>query len=156
MLTFRQLARAIIDNGGRYLPADTNTGRITNLPAITHVVSTTSDFPDYFDAFDGFKHVVRPSWIRDSINRGRATNPRQYSPDPALFMSEVIVFCADLPQGDEEAIKGGVMAMGGNYADKLSKFVTHIVTLNFDSEACALVVKKNLKAKIVLPHWCVH
>lgn len=155
MLIAIQLSNIIVENGGKFISLNEKTGRISEqiMKQLTHIVASTSDFPDYLDAFDQFKHIVRPAWISDSLRKGKATNPRQYSPDPALFMSEVIVFCSDLPPGDEEAIKGGVMAMGGNYSEKLSKFVTHIVALRFDSEACALAVRKNLKAKIVLPHW---
>jgi twin BRCT domain len=138
-----------------YLPTNPE-GRIDDIRSLTHIISNTSDFPDYEFALDNFVHVVKPGWIEQSIAKGRQSNPRQFSPDPCLIMSDVVVCCADIPQGDAEAIAGGVLAMGGQYAEQLSKTVTHLVALNPDQNAkCKLAVQKNLKCDIVLPHWLV-
>ncbi len=85
--------------------------------------------------------------------RDKLANPRQYNPDPRLFLSDVVVCCADLPQGDADAIAGGVLAMGGLYTFKVTSQVTHMVALTMDSEKCAIVQSKKLNVKIVLPHW---
>lgn len=83
-------------------------------------------------------------------------NPRSYSPDPCLFMSDVIVTCAeDIPEGDKEAIIGGVVAMGAQYSGAVTKLVTHLIALGLDDPKCDLVRAKNLRCKIVLPHWLV-
>lgn len=68
-------------------------------------------------------------------------------------MSDVVICCADLPDGDKDAIIGGVLAMGGLYSPKVATMVTHIVALTMDSEKCAIVRNKKLDIKIVLPHW---
>jgi hypothetical protein len=85
--------------------------------------------------------------------RDKLANPRQYNPDPRLFLSDVVVCCADLPEGDADAIAGGVLAMGGLYTSKVTIQVTHIVALTMDSDKCAVVQSKKLNTKIVLPHW---
>ena len=120
---------------------------------VTHIISTTIDFPDYDAANDALKSVVKQDWVHASITKGRLANPRQYSPDPRLFFSGLIVCCADLPSGDSDAIIGGVLAMGGLYSSAVSRMVTHIVALTMDSEKCQTALAKNLKCKIVLPHW---
>ncbi len=120
---------------------------------ITHLISTTSDFPDYETAVGALKAVVKPDWVEASLMRGRLQNPRSYSPDPRLFFSGLVVCCADLPQGDMDAIVGGVCAMGGLHTSSISKMVTHVVALTMDPEKCQTVLAKNLKCKIVLPHW---
>lgn len=122
---------------------------------ITHIISATSDFPDYERAVDALKAVVKPDWVKASLLKGRLANPKQYSPDPRLFFTGLVVCCADLPSGDADAIIGGVLAMGGLYSSPVSKLVTHIVALTMDSAKCQTAVTKHLRCKIVLPHWYV-
>ena len=123
---------------------------------ITHIISSTSDFPNYERAIDALKAVVKPDWVKASLLKGRLANPKQHSPDPRLFFTGLVVCCADLPPGDEDAIIGGVLAMGGLYSSSVSKSVTHIVALTIDSEKCQTAVTRNLECKIVLPHWYVY
>jgi hypothetical protein len=80
-------------------------------------------------------------------------NPRQHNPDPRAFMSDMVVCCADIPEGDEDAIQGGVLAMGGTYTSKIATAVTHLVALTMDNDKCEAVQSRNLNIKIVLPHW---
>lgn len=98
---------------------------------------------------------MKPSWVEACIQKNKVSNPRQFSPDPCLFLSDVTVTCADIPEGDKEAIIGGVLAMGGQYSAPLTKMVTHVVALTLDNEKCEVALKKRLRCKIVLPHWYV-
>lgn len=148
-----KLLHDLTNHGADCIPLDSSTRRIQDFTKLTHIISTTIDFPDYEDAFLHMVHVVKPSWVSMSITKGKATNPRQYSPDPCLFMSEVNMTCADLPDGDKEAIQGGLLAMGGQFSAHLTKLVTHVVALTLDNEICQIAIKKNLDCKIVLPHW---
>lgn len=68
-------------------------------------------------------------------------------------MSDVTICCADIPEGDKEAIIGGVIAMGGQHSSALSKMVTHLVALTLDNDKCEVAVNKRLRCQIVLPHW---
>lgn len=150
--TILQLATLLEQNGAEEI---TSTAIAEPIPLqdITHIISTTTDFPDYEAANDALKSVVKPDWVKASILKGRLANPRQYSPDPRLFFSGLVVCCADLPSGDSDAIIGGVLAMGGLYSSPVSKMVTHIVALTMDSEKCQTAIAKNVKCKYVLPHW---
>ncbi|EON61339.1 hypothetical protein W97_00552 [Coniosporium apollinis CBS 100218] len=148
-----ELGRKLEANGAVFIPLDPETGHVQDLALLSHIVSTTSDFPDYHNAFDKFVHVVKPSWVDACIVKHKLANPRQYSPDPTLFLSDVTVTCADLPEGDKEGIAGAVLAMGGQYSPALSKMVTHVVALTVDNEKCEVALKKRLRCKIVLPHW---
>ena len=100
-------------------------------------------------------HVVKPSWIDHSLEKQKHANPRQYSPDPSFFMTDVVVTCADIPEGDKEAIAGGLLAFGGLYSDNINRQVTHIVALNMNNDKCNIAKAKSLRCKIVLPHWYV-
>jgi len=100
-----------------------------------------------------FVQVVRPAWVTASVATDKLAHPRRYSPDPNLFMSDVVATCADLPQGDKDAIAGGILAMGGNYSSKLTSQVTHIVALTMDNDKVEQVKRNNLNMTVVLPHW---
>ena len=97
--------------------------------------------------------MVKPDWVEASILKGRLSNPRQYNPDPRMFFSGLVVSCADLPSGDSDAIIGGSLAMGGLYSSPVTKQVTHLVALSMESDKCQVALAKNLKCKILLPHW---
>jgi hypothetical protein len=98
--------------------------------------------------------VVKLEWVRDSIRKGKLATPRQYSPDPKYFLSDVVLCCSDnVPIGDQEAIIGGVTALGGAYSKHLTKQVTHIVAIDMDGDKCSMVKSRSLDIKIVLPHW---
>ncbi|KAF2691206.1 hypothetical protein K458DRAFT_288583 [Lentithecium fluviatile CBS 122367] len=148
-----QLAEDIAAGGGTVVPFDDSTGRIEKLNNIDFIISATTDFPDYYRALDLMKDVVKPTWVDACIQTGKSKNPRAFSPDPALFMSDVIVCCGDIPEGDQEAIAGGVLAMGGQFSALLTKMVTHLIALDMDEDKCQMAVRKHLPLKIVLPHW---
>ncbi|KAH7095394.1 BRCT domain-containing protein [Paraphoma chrysanthemicola] len=148
-----KLREQIAAERGTIVPFDASVGRIDRLEEITYIVSETSDFPDYHRALDLMIHVVRPAWISASLKINKLKNPRTYSPDPALFMSDVVICCGDIPSGDKEAIEGGVLAMGGQVAPSLSKQVTHLIALDLSEERCQLAISKRLQLMIVLPHW---
>ncbi|KAK3725115.1 regulator of Ty1 Transposition [Vermiconidia calcicola] len=147
------LVDAVDAQGGRYVQLRQNDQQIEDLQELTHIVSTHIDFPQYNAALENGIHIVKPSWIISSVNKGKPAQPRQHSPDPSQYFHEVVITCADLPEGDQDAIVAGVIALGGQYSSPLSKLVTHIVTLDLDNEKCRIAKEKGLKCKIMLPHW---
>ncbi|KAL5393260.1 hypothetical protein DPSP01_000089 [Paraphaeosphaeria sporulosa] len=149
-----EISDSIEECGGKVKPFDIDVGRIQGLEQLDYIVSATTDFPDYYRALDIMIHVVKPAWVEDSLKINKIKNPRTYSPDPALFLSDVVVCCGDgIPEGDKEAIFGGVLAMGGQYGAQLTKLTTHLIALSMEDARCEMAVKKRLNIKIVLPHW---
>lgn len=126
---------------------------VPNIAQFSHVVSTTIDFEAYDTTCDALIPVVKPQWVNTSLAKKKLVNPRQYSPDPRLFMNDVVVTCGDIPGGDKDAIIGGVIAKGGLYSPRVSQMVTHLVDLTADSDKARMVQAKNMRIKIVLPHW---
>ena len=96
---------------------------------------------------------MKPAWVDQSLKGNKIKNPRPYSPDPQLFMSDVTICCGDLPSGDKEAILGGVLATGGQFSQQLSRTVTHLIALDLDDNKCQVAISKRLNLSIVLPHW---
>lgn len=152
VLTDTQLRDALYNNGARYTPL-TEDGAIDELDQHTHIISTHIDFPEYEAALDYNCHVVKPSWVEQSLIKRRLVQARQHSPDPALIFQDVIVTFGDLPQGDKDAITAGVIAMGGMYSPAMTKLVTHVVTLTEISDKVNIVKKMKLPTRVVLPHW---
>lgn len=99
--------------------------------------------------------TVTPGWISQSLLKNKEAGIRPYTPDPKLIFSAVNLTCADIPTGDKDAIIGAVLAMGGMESSSLMKVTTHICALTIDHPKCQQALEKNLKCKIVLPHWYV-
>ncbi|PYH99134.1 BRCT domain-containing protein [Aspergillus ellipticus CBS 707.79] len=150
--TAHQLASRFEENGGEtviYEPPAT----FPPLTEFTHLMSCTIDFPAFDAASDSLIPIVKPYWLQACLQKRKLANPRQYSPDPRLFLNDVVITCGDIPGGDKEAIIGGVLAKGGIYSAKVSQQVTHLVDLTADSDKARLIIAKKLNIKIVLPHW---
>ncbi|PGH32671.1 hypothetical protein GX50_04518 [[Emmonsia] crescens] len=147
-----QLSAAIENQGGEVtlhrLPAS-----LSAVHEFTHVVSSTIDFPGHDAACDALIPVVKPQWVNASISKNKLVNPRHYNPDPRLFLNDVVVACVDIPEGDQDAIFGAVLAMGGLSSYKITRTTTHLVALTVDSDKCLSLLDKGLDIKIVLPHW---
>ncbi|GLA61193.1 hypothetical protein AtubIFM54640_001708 [Aspergillus tubingensis] len=147
-----QLASTFEEHGGEtviYEPPAT----FPPLSDFTHLISCTIDFPAFDAAGDALIPVVKPHWVHACLAKRKLANPRQYSPDPRLFLNDVVITCGDIPGGDKEAIIGGVLAKGGIYSPKVSQQVTHLVDLTAESDKARLIAAKKLNIKIVLPHW---
>jgi twin BRCT domain-containing protein/BRCA1-like protein len=148
---FIDLLQELNENGATCVPLED--GRIKDLSRISHVITRSVDFPEYDSCLEQLKHIVKPNWIQISLAKNKQQNPRQYSPDPALFLNDVTVHCTGLPEGDEEAIYGAVLAMGGLVSENFTKLVTHLVALSIDDPMCETAKRKGIPCKIVLPHW---
>ena len=133
--------------------SEPNADGTVEMAEVTHIISSTSDFPQYHIACEHLRPVITPSWIAASLKKNKLAPFRPYTPDPKLFFSGVNVTCADIPEGDQDAIIGAVIAMGGQESSSLTRQVTHIVALTEDHPKCQNAKDKQLKCKIVLPHW---
>jgi hypothetical protein len=151
VLTLLQLADQLTGAGGEV--REIGSDDVVGFDELTHIISTTTDFPQYLPALSQMIAVVTPNWITASMMKSKAQPIRAYTPDPRLFYSDVYISCADIPQGDKDAIIGAVLALGGMESSSVSKIVTHVCALTMDHPKCQMVVDKKLKTKIVLPHW---
>ncbi|KAJ5280973.1 hypothetical protein N7478_006345 [Penicillium angulare] len=147
-----QLAAVIEEYGGE--PSiHHSTPTKDDTTACSHIISNTINFETYDLASKALIPVVKPSWVHTSLQKRKLANPRQHSPDPRLFLNDVVVTCGDIPEGDKDAIIGGVVAKGGLYSSRMSALVTHLVDLTVTSDKARLAQTKKLRIKIILPHW---
>lgn len=146
-----QLCSTLEENGATVI--ETKADGTINLSSVSHIISTTCDFPQYPKACDRMIPVVTPAWITQSLLRNKQAQIRPFTPDPRLIFSGVVLTCADIPSGDQDAIIGAVLSMGGQHSSSLTKLVTHIVALTDDNQKVQQARAKRLKCKAILPHW---
>ncbi|KAJ5047636.1 uncharacterized protein L3040_003457 [Drepanopeziza brunnea f. sp. 'multigermtubi'] len=144
-----ELQNTIKDHAGEVLNFEPD----FNVKDVTHIISENCDFPQYTSSRDYMIPTVTPAWVSASLLKNREAPIRPYNPDPNNYFTGVTVSCADLPQGDKDAIIGAVLAMGGQETSSVTKLTTHVCALSVDHPKCQTVRDKNLKCKIVLPHW---
>ncbi|KAJ6259148.1 hypothetical protein Dda_6046 [Drechslerella dactyloides] len=133
-----------------------------NLTDTTHIISPDIEFTEFSDLErrrlageidQRMLTVVKPAWVTDSIAKKKTQHVRAYNADPRMIFSGIEAVIADLPEGDAEAICGGILAMGGLHRASLSRMTTHIVALSLDNEVCKVALEKGLSVKMVMPHW---
>lgn len=127
-------------------------GRVP-LDQATHIIANSIDFEQYNEAIEMMLPVITSTWITHSLSRGKLAQIRPFSPDPRMIFASVNLTCADIPQGDKEAITGATLALGGMASKDLSRLTTHICALSMDHDKCKEAMAKKLRCKIVLPHW---
>ncbi|KAK6189478.1 hypothetical protein LQW54_013220 [Pestalotiopsis sp. IQ-011] len=148
----KELSTQVASYGGEVI--DARRDKSLHIEKLSHIISNTSDFPQYTDAKAMMLPVVKSSWILASLSRNKPAQLRPFSPDPKLFFSDVVLSVADdVPPTDEESIIGAAMAMGGVDSENITKLVTHVCALDMNNDKCRIVQSRNLKCKIVLPHW---
>ncbi|KAI1826741.1 BRCT domain-containing protein [Xylaria intraflava] len=146
-----ELSQSILKYGGEVCsPKRDGSLRLTD---ITHIISNTIEFPQYRESATMMIPVVKSKWVSASLTKGKQAQIRPYTPDPRMIFSDVVLTCADIPDGDKDAIIGATMAMGGMYADQATKLTTHICALSMDHPKVKMAVEKKHRGKIVLPHW---
>lgn len=118
------------------------------------VISATIDFPEYGYLEDNMVSIVSPDWVHTCVEKKLLAPLRPFSPDPKYVLSRIFVCVSDsLSIGDQEALYGGVGALGGLFADAITPYTTHLITLTMDDPKAQLVSQKLPLVKIVLPHW---
>lgn len=153
------MQQIISANGGTHVtktPSETS-GVIEN-ESISHIISKTSLFAEFAHASALMVPVTTPEWLQESHHANQKRNYRLFAPAPVPFMDKVVLCIADnLPEGDRDVIYTGVRVFGGQYLDALSRYTTHLVTVDLSNNksvvAANIKKKEGLEIKIVLPQW---
>ncbi|KAF3905462.1 hypothetical protein ABW20_dc0105391 [Dactylellina cionopaga] len=158
------IRQQLLDHGAVEVELEPNTQGVPaiNLEDTTHIISPDIEFSEFpelersrlaGEIDQRMLTVIKPSWVTDSINKKKTQHVRTYNADPRMIFSGIEAVIADLPEGDSEAICGGILAMGGLYKTSLSRMTTHIVALTLDNDICKTAIEKGLVTKMVMPHW---
>ena len=148
------IVQQLEENGGTRLTAIQHAPKLATIHFITQDYNSPACIEAQSLPSFSRTHICTPDWVKASLSKQRIQDPRRYSPDPRQFFTGVCVTGGDLPEGDKEAIYGGVMALGGQYSDELVKGTTHVVTMSMDSDVVRRVMQDPSRTvEVVLPHW---
>lgn len=149
-----KLVQYLLDGGAKQIDSLDELQRQTAVHIITSDYNSPISLTAREHAWQSRTIICSPLWVKSSIARGRIQDVRAFSPDPRQFFTGVQVVCSDLPEGDQEAIYGGVLALGGRYTEDFVKGTTHIVALSMKSDMVQeALARPESNVEIVLPHW---
>ncbi|OHE90558.1 BRCA1 C Terminus domain-containing protein [Colletotrichum orchidophilum] len=123
------------------------------LETVSHIISNTIDFAQFTETQAFMIPVVNTDWIKASVRKNKQAQVRPFSPDPRMFFSKVMLTTAGLPEIDKETIIGATLAMGGMESAEVTRQTTHICALSIEDPKCVIAKEKDLKCKVILPHW---
>lgn len=155
----QRLKSAITANGGTHaLVVASKSEHWMQRNRVCHVLTQTVHFAGCARAADLMLPVTTLQWVLDSVEQNQKKNYRLYMPEPVPAMAGLVLCAANnLPQGDKDMIYSAVRQFGGQYLDQLSRYTTHLVTVdtvNSKAVVAAHVIRKqNLEIKLVLPSW---
>ncbi|EEB08967.1 BRCT domain-containing protein Brc1 [Schizosaccharomyces japonicus yFS275] len=120
----------------------------------THVITENYDS---FAAQEGLRrklHVVKPSWIVDSIKHGNIQNYRYYSCNPRHLFQGVVATACELDPYHSYVIDEALEALGGHYSPSLIQFMTHVFTKDGFGPKCQRVKTRAAEQiKLIHPQW---
>ncbi|KAJ2390392.1 regulator of Ty1 Transposition [Coemansia sp. RSA 2611] len=131
--------------------------RSTDTPPIqraTHVVSPDTHFGEYAVCVKAGVCVVTSHWVERSAAAGWQYVERYFSPAAQDIFSGMVIAATHMPAADKETLLASVMALGGQWREKLRSDVTHFILMK-DEGAKYEFVKTHPEYGItpILPHW---
>ncbi|KAJ1990094.1 regulator of Ty1 Transposition [Coemansia spiralis] len=120
----------------------------------THVISPDTHFGEYSACVKACVSVVTSQWVEQCLSVGWRYVERYYSPDAKNIFSGMIVAATHMPVADKETLLASVMALGGQWRDKMRPDVTHLIMMKEEGPKYEYVKKHpELGIKPILPHW---
>ncbi|KAJ2859393.1 regulator of Ty1 Transposition [Coemansia erecta] len=121
---------------------------------ITHVISPDTHFGEYSTCVKAGIYVVTGQWVDRCLMAGWRYVERYYSPDSKKIFSGMVVAATHLPAADKETLLASVMALGGQWRERMRPDVTHLVMMKEDGPKYDYVRKHpELGIRPILPHW---
>lgn len=120
----------------------------------THIVSSTTDFPEYNQAKDIGIPVVKPEWVTMSVKCDATLPPSAFSPEKDKLFSGVVACPSQIPTEDRDALWAMITFYGGCCQATFDPSCTHLLVPKpeGDKYECAL---QHPEVKIVIPDWVV-
>lgn len=130
------------------------------LNKFTHVISNTTDFPNFRMASDTLMMPVLISqWVIDSATHGKLESVRSYAADTRLIFNGCVITCSSsVCEGDKMVIAAATRAFGGIYIQGITRNLTHLITTNPSDDVCSIVGDYNrhlgkTAIETVAPEW---
>ncbi|KAJ1865099.1 regulator of Ty1 Transposition [Coemansia sp. RSA 989] len=120
----------------------------------THVISPDTHFGEYAACIKAGVCVVTSQWVDRCFRVGWQYVERYFSPAAQDIFSGMVIAATHMPVSDKETLLASVMALGGQWREKLRPDVTHFILMK-DEGSKYEFVKAHPEYGItpILPHW---
>ncbi|KAJ2702289.1 regulator of Ty1 Transposition [Coemansia sp. IMI 209128] len=137
-----------------HLPPSAGSPSNGDVQCATHVISPDTHFGEYQACVKAGVHVVTSLWVERSVMSGLHYIERYFSARSQDIFSGMVVAVTHMPAADKETLLASVMALGGQWREKMRADVTHVVLMK-DLGPKYEYVKQNSQLGIrpLLPHW---
>ncbi|PIA17351.1 hypothetical protein COEREDRAFT_96907 [Coemansia reversa NRRL 1564] len=139
-----------------YLPSAGGTGKteVGQVLRVTHVISADTHFAEYVACVDTGVKVVTGAWVERSMATGWQYVERFFSAASEDIFSGMVVVPAQMPVSDKETLLASVMALGGQWREKMRADATHLILLRDEGAKYEYIkTRPELGITAVLPHW---
>ncbi|KAJ1951152.1 regulator of Ty1 Transposition, partial [Linderina macrospora] len=121
---------------------------------VTHIITPDTHFAEYTLAVSAGVRVVTSKWVDRCAQSGVVYQEKYYSASARRLFSGMVVVATQVPALDKEEILGTVMALGGQYRQKMMPDVTHVLMIKDMGPKYDYITKHpQLNIKAVLVHW---
>ncbi|KAJ2386851.1 regulator of Ty1 Transposition, partial [Coemansia sp. RSA 2603] len=133
---------------------DSSSGNDAGVLGATHVISPDTHFGEYAECVRLGVRVVTGDWVLRSTMSGWQYVERYFSPSTRKLFSGMIVSVTHMPLGDKETLLASVMALGGQWRERMCADVTHLIVMQAQGPKYEFVQRnKQLGIRAILPHW---
>ncbi|KAJ2613735.1 regulator of Ty1 Transposition [Coemansia sp. RSA 1365] len=139
-----------------YLPSmgGTDKTEVDQLLRVTHVISADTHFAEYAACVNTGVKVVTGAWVERSMVTGWQYIERFFSAASEDIFSGMVVVPAQMPVSDKETLLASVMALGGQWREKMRADATHLILLRDEGAKYEYIrTRPELGITAVLPHW---
>ncbi|KAJ2182287.1 regulator of Ty1 Transposition [Coemansia sp. RSA 551] len=126
----------------------------SQIRAATHVISPDTHFGEYAACVKAGVRVVTSLWAERSAVVGWQYVERYFSAAAQDIFSGMVIAATHMPVADKEMLLASVMALGGQWRERLRADVTHYILMK-DEGSKYEFVKAHPEYGItpILPHW---
>ncbi|KAJ1965238.1 regulator of Ty1 Transposition [Dipsacomyces acuminosporus] len=139
-----------------YLPlrADSAETSDDGILRVTHIVTPDTHFGEHTAACRAGVRIVTAQWVDRCVKTGWQYIERYFSPEAQDIFSGMVVAATHMPVADKETLLASVMALGGQWREKMRADVTHLILMKDDGPKYEFAAKHpELGIKPILPHW---
>ncbi|KAJ2368755.1 regulator of Ty1 Transposition, partial [Coemansia sp. RSA 2611] len=108
-----------------HLPPSAGSPSNGDVQCATHVISPDTHFGEYQACVKAGVHVVTSLWVERSVMSGLHYIERYFSARSQDIFSGMVVAVTHMPAADKETLLASVMALGGQWREKMRADVTH-------------------------------
>ncbi|KAJ1720605.1 regulator of Ty1 Transposition [Coemansia erecta] len=139
---------------GKRQGSRSGSGNDAGILGATHVISPDTHFGEYAACMRAGVRVVTGAWVLRSTMSGWQYVERYFSPSTRKLFSGMIVSVTHMPLGDKETLLASVMALGGQWRERMCADVTHLIVMQAQGSKYEFVQRNTqLGIRAILPHW---